>query len=634
MRQVLAPINAARNTMAGLMSRWDAGLARRSVAILVGAALVTGLVVLPGASSAMATAATGSSETATSMSTGSAIELLARNGIATVANESTTTPLQAVSGSVGIRFTEAQVSSMALGASDHAGISGSALNAMTPVTKGEPPFSYLLAAWVSTGTSSGAAAVRAVMGTQSWAQAPALVYPAIALPLFTANAMTAFGVPPAGAKAAQTTESDDPAASDSAALVGMGVVDAPCSLVSNFMQEVLDTVFENLKLSAPTGSSVIVKVGSFFVNLWDIAVTLAQKVVSGLVKAVGDSVVTRIAAAAAAADTIAQDASYITPWSAKVTAAPTSVALGGNSGSFKAVVSSGGGIAYPAAVRDCAGALHITLPSLSANGAKATWTLVGPLSPTTSTSPTLDKQGSNTLQYKTGLLPCGSPTPGPNEGHATITVSRPAIDTLKTLVNTWVASMVGQAGTLVKPKLQPLLDSISSELDNLTQVSATGTVGLTKPTGTDKSQTTCPCVIGTWRVLNETVSLAHESGGAGAIWTIIPKATDIAEGTATDDHNGSAPLINPEFKIQYSGTETNSFTIPPADVNATSGTWSVRAVSADLEATTTIGATVKTSKVPFDPGVTEEGTWTCRGDAMTASYAGVGETNTLTRISS
>jgi hypothetical protein len=57
--------------------------------------------------------------------------------------------------------------------------------------------------------------------------------------------------------------------------------------------------------------------------------------------------------------------------------------------------------------------------------------------------------------------------------------------------------MVEQAGALAKPILQPLLDSISSKLDNLTQVSATGTVTLTKPTGTDKSQTTCPCVIGT-----------------------------------------------------------------------------------------------------------------------------------------
>jgi hypothetical protein len=45
------------------------------------------------------------------------------------------------------------------------------------------------------------------------------------------------------------------------------------------------------------------------------------------------------------------------------------------------------------------------------------------------------------------------------------------------------ASMVGQAGPLVKPILQPLLDRVSAKLDNLTQVSATGTVMFRKPTG-------------------------------------------------------------------------------------------------------------------------------------------------------
>jgi hypothetical protein len=130
--------------------------------------------------------------------------------------------------------------------------------------------------------------------------------------------------------------------------------------------------------------------------------------------------------------------------------------------------------------------------------------------------------------------------------------------------------------------------------------------------------------------------LAHESGGAGAIWTIVPKGSDPSEGTATDDHDGSAPLVNSELglKIQYTGTETSSFVIPPADINAQSGTWVVRAISGDLTAATTINGVSKTAKVPFDPGATEEGSWTCQGNAMTASYAGVGETNTLTRISS
>jgi hypothetical protein len=415
----------------------------------------------------------------------------------------------------------------------------------------------------------------------------------------------------------------------------MGLFATPCSTVTNFIQEVLDTVFENLKLSAPTGSSVVAKVGSFFVDLWDVAVSLAKTVVSGLIKAVGDSVVRPIVAIAGAAATLAEVVSYITPWSATVSAVPSSVALGGNPGSFKAVVTSPVGVTFPSAVQDCAQALHITLPSLTAAGAKATWTVGGPITPTSSTSPTLDAQGSNTLRYTTGLVPCAQPSlPVSDErGYATISVSRSGVSSLKTLVSNWVASMVGQAGALVKPVLEPLLDNILSKLDNLTQVHAKGAVTLTLPNGDENSQSTCPCVDGKWRVVNETVTLAGLRGGAGATWAVVPDRTDPADAVLTVDHNGSAPLANNSIglTVQYLGEEVDTFSVPPSEMNASSGSWTGRAVSGSVSAITTIGGKSTTKPLPFDPGLTFSGTWTCQGDAMTASYAGVGETITLTR---
>ena len=405
--------------------------------LITSSALATGFSGIASAAGGAAGAARESAQSSTSMSTGSmstgsmstgsAIEVLAHSGIATVATESATIPLEAVTAAVGMRFTEAQVASMALGASHHTGITGSTLDDTVPVSKGEPPFSYLLAAWVSTGTSSGAVAVRDIMGSQLWTDAPALVYPAIALPLFTADAMAAVGVPLPAAKGSTPTKASNGLPPDrGTAMAAMGLFTTPCSTVTNFIQEVLDTVFENLKLSAPTGSSVVAKVGSFFVNLWDIAVSLAKTVVSGLTSAVGDSVVRPIVAIAGAAATLAEVVSYITPWSATVTAVPSSVALGGNPGSFKAVVTSPVGVTFPSAVQDCADALHITLPSLTAAGAKANWTVGGPITPTSSTSPTLDAQGSNTLRYTTGLVPCGqSSSPVSDErGYATISVTR------------------------------------------------------------------------------------------------------------------------------------------------------------------------------------------------------------------
>ena len=477
--------------------------------------------------------------------------------------------------------------------------------------------------------------MRAVMGTQPWTDAPALVFPAMALPLFSAAAMGALrGAGRRRHHAVSRCHRWSRPGGNGAGPPWAWSKAEPCTLVTNFIQQVLDTVFENLKL-VTHGYFGGGKSGSFFVNLWDIAVSLAQKVVSGLVKAVGDAVVKPIVAAAGAATTLAEVVSYVTPWAGTVTALPSSVALGGNSGSFKAVVSSGGGVSYPSAVQDCAQALHIALPSLSAKGAKATWAVAGPISPTTSISPTLDAQGSNTLEYTTGLLPCSGPLPASQDkGYATISLSRPGISTLKSFVTALVSSLVGQAGALVKPVLQPLLDSILSRLDKLTSLSATGTVRITQPSGSDKSQSSCPCVVGTWRVVNETVSLAHESGGAGATWSLVPSSANPATGTATVDHDGSAPLVSSEvgISVQYSGTEVDSYSIPPAQINDSSGTWALRAVTGSVTAKTTFGGQTKTAPLPFDPGVTFDGSWTCQGDSMTTTYAGVGETTTLSRI--
>jgi hypothetical protein len=154
------------------------------------------------------------------------------------------------------------------------------------------------------------------------------------------------------------------------------------------------------------------------------------------------------------------------------------------------------------------------------------------------------------------------------------------------------------------------------------------------PSGHEKSQSSCPCVDGTWRVVNETVTLVGLRGGAGATWAVVPDGANPADATVTVDHNGSAPLANPSLglTVQYSGVEIDTLSIPPAEMNASSGTWTGKAVSGSVIATTTIGGKSTTKPLPFDPGVTFSGTWTCQGDAMKDSYAGVGETNTLTRI--
>jgi hypothetical protein len=379
----------------------------------------------------------------------------------------------------------------------------------------------------------------------------------------------------------------------------------------------------------------VAKVGSFFVTLWNVAVSLAQTVVNGLIKysAKFFSAVVDIAGDAFA---LAELVSSLVPWPAKVTAVPLSVALGGNSGSFKAVIGGGGGITYPSYVEDCAKGLGLQPPTFSAKGSKATWTVTGPITPTSTTTPVLDSQGSNTLSYTTGLVPCVSALPADEQkAHATISLTRSAIGPLKTLLTDLVARLTGVVGTYLKPMIGGLMGDIAGKLSPLSQVSATGTVMLTKPTAGDKSQTSCPCVLGKWEVRSETVALAHLSGGAGTTWVLTPEGDNPAEGTTEVDYSGSQPLANSQLgmTVQYSGSEEDGFSIPPADLGASSGTWTVSAISGHVVATTTVGGQSKTAPLPFEPGVAFSGTWTCEGDDMDATYSGVGEVVSLTRTS-
>jgi hypothetical protein len=280
--------------------------------------------------------------------------------------------------------------------------------------------------------------------------------------------------------------------------------------------------------------------------------------------------------------------------------------------------------------------LGLQLPSFSAQGSKATWTVSGPITPTSTTTPVLGSQGSNTLSYTTGPVPCVSALPADEQkAHATISLTRSAIGPLKTLLTDLLARLTGEVGTYLKPLIGGLMGDIASKLSPLTQVSATGTVMLSKPTAGDKSQTSCPCVLGKWVVRNETVALARSSGGAGTTWALTPDGDNPAEGTIEVDYSGSKPLITYQIglKVQYSGSEEDSFSIPPADLGASSGTWTVRAVSGHVVATTTFGGYSKTAPVPFDGGVPFSGTWTCEGDDMQATYAGVGAVYSLTRTS-
>ncbi len=587
----------------------------------------------------------------TSGSVTAAAAVLAGSGIATVADESASTPLTAVTGPVRMRFTQAQVRAMALQVSDRGGVLGSALDATTITNTGDVPVSYLLAAWVSTGTSPGAATMRAVMGTQDWADAPAVVFPTIALPLFVSDVIAASSL------ASGTTASGGESSAYRSAIGGPHIepaalpadlASAPCALVSGFIQGVLNTVFNALTLTAPSGSGVGASIGGFFVRIWNLAVALAQQVVQGLIKAVTGPVVHAIQSIAGAVAVISEVASYLSPWSVKVTADPTSIAAG-DSGSFTGVVDGGsGGADYPSAVTDCAQSLSITLPSLSAGGTDGTWILGGPLQASDDTSVTLDKNASSTLNFsstKEASGNCDAPTSrSASAGSGQLSVKRPAVNDLQTLVNSMITNGLGIVGSvvgkIVVSILQPIVGAILAKLDALTETVGTGYVEITgqqsgtcasptppSPSPTTSATATAVCLVGAWRT-TQFVYNGQSVGGAGSTTTFN------ADGTGSLDYSGSSPVKVSVANFQYTGSETFHYVL--TDPTAASGTFTLTNISGNVSALITNPGGETSVGLPGD--AKETGTWRCDGNeaSTTESVAAAGVTHTteMTRIGS
>jgi hypothetical protein len=439
----------------------------------------------------------------------SAEQALAADGIATVANESATAPLIAVTGTVRITFTQSQVRAMALQEADGGGISGASLDAAAPAASGVVPFSYLLASWVSTTSSPAAVSVRTAMGSRDWADAPSVVFPTIALPLFAADVLAS--LPPAPAATSSGTSGGPVGTASIAAYRDSqlaiadvsvraqvfrpaSIVTAPCSTVSNFIQNVLNSVFAALQLNASSAGGV----GSTLIGILNGGLNLARQAIQGLIAALTRPVLNAIKGIAGTAVVIAQVASYLTPWSIAVTADPVSVDPGGD-GAFTATVDSGpGGATYPPAIADCAGpgGLDLTLPSLTGANASGVWTVSGPIVASAATDVTLDEHGTNALPFAANPA-AGSCTAGENSassGAGSITVTRPGVENLVKLASTMLTNGLGVAGTIVGPVilslLSPILDSVTSKLSALLTVIGSGTVAINAPSKSDCTSAT------------------------------------------------------------------------------------------------------------------------------------------------
>lgn len=298
-----------------------------------------------------------------------------------------------------LTITDVQARRLAADVGAGAGLLGSDLDRLAPVSDGAPPMSYLLAAWVSAGTSAGSAQARRWMGAQDWTRAPSLHFPSAAVALFVAeiaadvNAeMPPLTAPPTGSHdttgPAETTI-DSTATAPTMATSNGFLSGAPaslagaCSRVQNFIATVIGGLFDALRITPSGGSGVFGFLTSVIATIWNEAIGLAQGLVQGLVNTLTAPVFQAIRFGVGALGVATLVLSYFKNQTLDVTLDPDNsyrFAVGPEADVAGTFVAKGKDLTadWPAALVDCANVAGATLPKLIPPGAPATWTVTDP----------------------------------------------------------------------------------------------------------------------------------------------------------------------------------------------------------------------------------------------------------------
>lgn len=259
----------------------------------------------------------------------------------------------------GLELWSYQVENMAREIDDGAGYLGVQLDELLGAPGGLP-FSYLLAGWLSTAPTPTAQQARSLIGDQPWEQAPSIVYPTAVLALFAADAVQAAG-------------SVDASAMPTAQLASVAQ-SGICSGLANFVNGVLDFIFESLKVEVDDDGFF-----GWLGTIWNAAVDLARGVVEGLIELITAPIVAAISSALAVGWTLSMIASLLQPWNLELrpTNTLTRFAVGDGPNVQERVTATadpGYEFEWPAAIEDCASVAGLRLPNpTDAEGSQIQW---------------------------------------------------------------------------------------------------------------------------------------------------------------------------------------------------------------------------------------------------------------------
>ena len=494
------------------------------VALVLAVALVASGCRVGGKSAAAIVSATASVPPSSSAAAGGRVQLetaLAAAGVATVADETTTSPAVPVTGSQVLTVTAWQVANLNAEAAGHGGITGGDLDAMLPMPATAPAFADIIGGWVIADGDPTATAAGALLGNPDWTHPDQVVFPTAVLTLFEADLLqhvsassTAASQPaspavsqPASPSVSQpaslfvsqpaspgagepaspvASQPASPAASEAGSAAWHGnalhvedasIVTAPCSTVSNFVDGVLDKVFSLLKVN-PTDVSNFVNgvvgggvlgaiaggVAGFLTGFWNHAVDLAEQAVKGVLKALTQPVLNAMALVIGGVAVISMIRSYLQQWTAGVAADPAGntfpVEPTVNKGNVAVSIDTNAEIQdWPPQMVDCASAAGVTLPTLAKAGSPVTWT-VEPQEPGLITPGTLTGNlDANLTQTLTYVT--GNEDAKTHKGtlvSPTVTASvRVRRTEVEQLRNFVTAYITGKVPAIVAPVLNPIL---------------------------------------------------------------------------------------------------------------------------------------------------------------------------------
>lgn len=276
------------------------------------------------------------------------------------------------------------------------GMPGADLDELVPMPPGAPPFSYLVAAWLSDPTTARSQAARTWFPAEvDWSAAPTVWYPRAALLLFVADAMEAsiadFGMPE---PSATPTPSSRGSVGGTDALSGLSVsiagpvipssprdlLSAPCSSVSGFFATTINQIFSAIQLPPDflASEGLLGTISGFLAALYNTAVQLAKQAVITVINTLTGPALRAIASGVAIAGVVSHLSSYVLGVSMSMVSSERPVRLNGEPGSWFGLINANRPL--EAQLNDCLAALkQKPLPDLVREGAAITWLSYAPL---------------------------------------------------------------------------------------------------------------------------------------------------------------------------------------------------------------------------------------------------------------